>query len=137
MPRLLTLGASLLAAAAVGAASYAALSSGGTKTVVRQVTVAGTQPAAATSSLSVTDVYERASKGVVEITVTATSSGYPFGGSKTQQAQGSGFVYNDSGTSSPTSTLSRAPTRTPSSSGTARRSRRSSSARTRRPTWRC
>jgi putative serine protease PepD len=97
MPRPLALTASLLAAAAIGAASYAAISSGGTKTVVRQVTVAGAQPAVATSSSSVTDVYNHASRGVVEITVSATSSGYPYGDSRTQQAQGSGFVYDARG----------------------------------------
>ena len=97
MPRILALTASLLAAAAIGAASYALLSSRGTNTVVRQVTVAGTQPAAATSPLSVTGVYDLASKGVVEITVTATSSGYPFGGAQTQEAQGSGFIYDAAG----------------------------------------
>jgi putative serine protease PepD len=97
MPRTLALTASLLAAAAIGAASYAAISSGGSKTVVRQVTVAGAQPAAATSSSSVTDVYNHASKGVVEITVSARSSGYPYGDSRAQQAQGSGFVYDARG----------------------------------------
>src|SRR2546425_3024327 len=97
MPRILALTASLAAAAAIGAASYAALSSGGSTTVVRQVTVSGGQPAAATSSASITDVYNGASKGVVEITVTATSTGYPYGGARTQQAQGSGFVYDARG----------------------------------------
>ena len=97
MTRIFAVTASLIAAAAIGALSYAALSSDGSETVVRQVTVAGAEPAAATSTLSVTDVYNRASKGVVEITVSATSSGYPFGGSQTQQAQGSGFVYDTSG----------------------------------------
>jgi putative serine protease PepD len=97
MTRFLAVTASLIAAAAIGAASYAAFSSGGSKTVVREVTVAGAQPAAETSSLSVTDVYNSASKGVVEITVSATSSSYPFGGDRTQQAQGSGFVYDAQG----------------------------------------
>ncbi len=97
MPRKLALIASLAAAAAIGAASYAALSSGGSTTVVRQVTVAGAQPTAATSPSSVTDVYNSASKGVVEITVAGTSSGYPFGGSQTREAQGSGFVYDAQG----------------------------------------
>jgi putative serine protease PepD len=97
MPRILAIIAALAAAVAIGAASYAGLSSGGSTTVVRQVTVAGAQPTAATSSSSVTDVYNRASKGVVEITVTGTSSSYPFGGSRTQEAQGSGFVYDTRG----------------------------------------
>jgi putative serine protease PepD len=85
------------AAAAVGA--YALISPGGTKTVVRQVTVSNGRPAAAVSPLSVTGVYNRAGKGVVEITVTSSASGsdFPFGGSQQQQAQGSGWVYDSAG----------------------------------------
>ena len=98
MTRKLALLAALLAAVAAGAASYAALSSDGTKTVVRQVTVTGAEPAAAQQSVSaVTGVYNRASKGAVEITVTSSSSGSPFGGSQTERAQGSGFVYDAAG----------------------------------------
>jgi putative serine protease PepD len=82
-----------------GAAAYAVLSPGGTKTVVREVTVQDAQPAASTSALSVNEIYRRTHKGVVEITVasTASSEGNPFGGSETRQAQGSGFVYDDKG----------------------------------------
>ena len=100
MKRIIVISASLAAAAGIGAGSYALVSSGGTQTVVRQVTVANSQPAAATSSLSVTDVYNRASKGVVEITVSSSTGSSPFpfgGGSQSQQAQGSGFVYDDTG----------------------------------------
>ena len=81
-----------------GAATYAVLSSGGTKTVVRQVTVHDSQPAASTSALSVNEIYRRAYKGVVQITATETSdsSGFP-GGSEERQAQGSGFVYDSKG----------------------------------------
>jgi putative serine protease PepD len=86
------------AVAGAGAAVYAALSPG-TKTVVRQVTVRDSQPAAKTETLSVNDIYRRAYKGVVEISVTSeTSSPGPFGGgSQTQKAQGSGFVYDSKG----------------------------------------
>jgi putative serine protease PepD len=81
-----------------GATAYAVLSSGGTKTIVRQVTVRDSQPAASTSALSVNEIYRRTSKGVVQITTTATrSSSFPFGQSEEQQAQGSGFVYDDKG----------------------------------------
>jgi putative serine protease PepD len=98
MKRIVAITASLAAAAGLGAGSYALVSSGGTKTVVRQVTVAAAQPTSATSALSVTDVYNRTSKGVVEITVSSTgSSPLPFGGSQSQQAQGSGFVYDGNG----------------------------------------
>jgi putative serine protease PepD len=97
MKRIIAITAWLAAAAGIGAGSYALVSSGGTTTVVRQVTVAGSQPAAATSSLSVTDVYNRASKGVVEITVSSTGSSPFQGRPQSQQAQGSGFVYDDAG----------------------------------------
>ena len=87
----------LLAGACIGAgggaATYAALSSGNAKTVVRQVTVPETQPAANTSGLSVHSIYELARKGVVKITV--STGGSPLGGAS--QAQGSGFVYDADG----------------------------------------
>jgi putative serine protease PepD len=84
--------------AGAGAAVTAAFHSGGTKTVVRQVTVAGAQPAVNSSTLSVGQVYQRTSNGVVEITVASTSSNpYGFGAGQSQQAQGSGFVYDSSG----------------------------------------
>jgi len=93
----------LLAAAAVGAGGgvgiYAAASGGGA-TVVQRTAVPVAQPAARTSGgdLSVTDIYNRDYKGVVEITVTSSqSSPYNFGGPKRQQAQGSGWVYDSKG----------------------------------------
>jgi putative serine protease PepD len=95
MTRLLAIAAAVLAAAAAGIASYAALDDGGTTTVMRQVTVSGGQPTASTRPGSVTSVYNRASKGVVEITANVSSSS-PFG-SQSAQAQGSGFVYDTAG----------------------------------------
>ena len=87
----------LLAGACIGAgggaATYAALSSGNSRTVVHQVTVPDSQPAANTSGLSVQSIYELARKGVVKITVSTGAS--PLGGSS--QAQGSGFVYDSDG----------------------------------------
>jgi putative serine protease PepD len=87
----------LLAGACIGAgggaATYAALSSGDSKTVVHQVTVPSAQPAANASGLSVHSIYELARKGVVKITVSRGAS--PLGGSS--QAQGSGFVYDADG----------------------------------------
>jgi putative serine protease PepD len=97
--RTLTSAAALVAVAAVGAggaATYAGLSSNGTRTVVRQVTVRSSEPAANTSSLSVGDIYRSTYKGVVEITVSSQTT-TPFGNGETQQAQGSGFVYDDQG----------------------------------------
>jgi S1-C subfamily serine protease len=78
-----------------GAAAYAVLSDGGTQTVVRQVTVAGSEPAAS-SPLSVSAIYKRAYKGVVELTVTSESQ-LPFNEGDGQRGQGSGFVYDTKG----------------------------------------
>jgi putative serine protease PepD len=98
IPRL-SLAAALVAGALIGvgggAATYAALSSGGTKTVVRQVTVGDSQPASS-SALAVHAIYARTHKGVVEITVSERSAD-PFGRSRSGQAQGSGFVYDSDG----------------------------------------
>src|SRR5229473_2863982 len=82
-----TLAAVLAAGACIGAgggaATYAALSSGKGKTVVRQVTVSNVQPASNMGNLSVQSIYRLANKGVVEITAA--------------QGQGSGFVYDGDG----------------------------------------
>jgi S1-C subfamily serine protease len=97
--RTLSLAAALVAAAGIGAggaATYAALSPEDTRTVVRQVTVEDSEPAASASPLSVNQIYRRAYKGVVEITVTAEASESPFGGQQAQ-GQGSGFVYDRQG----------------------------------------
>jgi putative serine protease PepD len=97
--RTLTSAAALVAVAAVGAggaATYAGLSPDKTTTIVRQVTVKSSEPAANTTSQSVGDIYRSTYKGVVEITVT-THATTPFGGGQSQEAQGSGFVYDDQG----------------------------------------
>ncbi len=95
MPRIVPLIVVALASAGLAVGGYALVSSGDTKTVVQQVPASGAQPAAQTTPLSVTSVYNRASRGVVEITVDSTASS-PFG-RQSQQAQGSGFVYDDAG----------------------------------------
>jgi S1-C subfamily serine protease len=98
--RSLTIATALAASAAIGAvgggATFALLGDGST-TVVRQVTVGGSEPAAAEGSLTVGEVYKGTYKGVVEINVSAESSS-PFGDGRQQQAQGSGFVYDRDGT---------------------------------------
>jgi putative serine protease PepD len=66
------------------------------KTVVRQVTVEGGSPASASNPLSVNEIYRRSYKGVVQITV-KSSQQTPFGGSQSQTAEGSGFVYDTKG----------------------------------------
>ncbi len=98
----LSVSAALVAVAAIGAgggaATYAALSPGDGTTVVRQVTVSGSEPAASSSEpLSVSEIYDRSYKSVVEISVSSTSSDGPLGEPQTQSALGSGFVYDDQG----------------------------------------
>jgi putative serine protease PepD len=106
MSRTRTLIASLtavaaLAGAAAGAGTYAALGGDGPTTVVRDATASAStarQQPVATTALSVGEVYQRARKGVVEITVTGAGSGSPFGGGgPALQGQGSGFVLDELG----------------------------------------
>ena len=90
--------ATLAVGAGGGAVAYSKFSAPPTKTVVRQVTVQNSDPAASTSTLTIGQIYRSSYKGVVEITVTSTASGSPFGGGgQTQKAQGSGFVYDSKG----------------------------------------
>jgi putative serine protease PepD len=97
---LLTLTAAVVAGALIGAGggagTYAALSSGDTKTVVHQVTVGDSQPASSTSGLSVNSIYKLAYRGVVEVKVNSQSTDR-FGGTRRQSAEGSGFVYDTRG----------------------------------------
>jgi S1-C subfamily serine protease len=74
-----------------GAAAYAVLSDEST-TVVREVTVTGSEPESSSETISVAAVYDRSYKAVVEIDA---SSGSQFSGGQT--SQGSGFVYDDAG----------------------------------------
>jgi putative serine protease PepD len=80
-----------------GAATYAGLAPDSTQTVVRQVTVTGAEPASDSGGRSVSDIYRNNYKGVVEITVTSEGQQTPFGRQQTQEALGSGFVYDDQG----------------------------------------
>ncbi len=73
-----------------GAAAIA-LVNGGTKTVVRQVTVQGSEPASQ-RELPISEIYDRTSKAVVEIAATSSAD---FGSQS--QSQGSGFVYDEAG----------------------------------------
>jgi S1-C subfamily serine protease len=94
--------AGVLAAALVGAAAgagiYAALGSSdsSTKTVVRQVAVpGGASPAVSRNGLSVTQIYKKTYRGVVEITVQEGGGSFP--GAPQGLAQGSGFVFDSKG----------------------------------------
>ena len=81
----LALAAVLALGIGVGAAAFAALDDDAT-TLVRQVTVEGSEPVA-DGGLAASVIYERASKSVLEITAGGTA----------QRAQGSGFVYDRQG----------------------------------------
>jgi S1-C subfamily serine protease len=83
------LAAALALGLGLGAAAFAVLDEGST-TVVRQVTVEGSEPVSA-NDLPISRIYDTASKAVVEI---SARGGSGIGGS---QAQGSGFVYDEQG----------------------------------------
>jgi putative serine protease PepD len=70
-----------------------------TTTVVEQVATPETgQPIAATAGLTVTEIYRRAHKGVVDIRARQTSSSsQDGGGSRSGTAEGSGFVFDAQG----------------------------------------
>jgi putative serine protease PepD len=98
-PRTL-LATAMTSAALLGAGSVAAITTvfdSDTAPAVRQVTVGGDAQAAAETATPVAAVYRASHKAVVEITVAATADASPFGGGGTQQAQGSGFVYDEQG----------------------------------------
>jgi putative serine protease PepD len=92
--------AAVLAGAGAGAGIYAAITSSGSTTrttIVRQVPVhEGSSPAVSQGGLSVTQIYRKAYRGVVEITV-EEGSGSAFPGAPQGIAQGSGFVYDAQG----------------------------------------
>ncbi len=92
--------AALVAGGGAGAGVYAG-ARGGTSVAATTVTVTKATPVAATSSwtLTLTQLYARAVKGVVEVDVTTRSTiQTPFGDeSRSASAQGTGFVYDTSG----------------------------------------
>jgi putative serine protease PepD len=75
--------------AGIGATTFAVLSDD-SSAVVREVTVTDSEPATSGTGLSIGTIYRNSEKAVVEITTGGRSSGG-------QQAQGSGFVYDDEG----------------------------------------
>ena len=85
--------AALVLGIGLGAASFAVLGND-PATVVRQVTVGDSEPTAASDDVSIAQIYDQASKGVVEISATAGGSAF---GDPTTRAQGSGFVLDRKG----------------------------------------
>ena len=89
-------GAALLGAGAVAAVSVA-LDDNSTLTA-DPVAVAGATPAASSDNRTVGEIYKASAAAVVEITVSSAGEANQFGGDGgTQQAQGSGFVYDTQG----------------------------------------
>jgi putative serine protease PepD len=107
-PKAALLGVAVAAAligAAVAVGTYSAVGGNGTSTVTKVVTTpasstptptASSGTSATTNPSTVGQIYDRVSPGVVEITVSSQGS-FSFGGQPTQQAQGSGFVYDEQG----------------------------------------
>jgi putative serine protease PepD len=99
-----TLSAALLGSALVGAGAgvgiYASAGAHRTVTVAAPAAASASQVAQTTSTQPVGQIYRAAGDGVVEIVAsssTGSSSQVPFGGSGSQAAEGSGFVYDDKG----------------------------------------
>jgi putative serine protease PepD len=82
------------AGAGAGAGLFAALGPSSTTTVV---SVDSGQPVSTAAGLTINELYERTHQGVVDLTVTSSAGDSPFGGSGSQRAEGSGFVYDEQG----------------------------------------
>ena len=100
--RIAPIGAALALGAGAGAGVYAGLDGGSSGRSANATVVASVpaQPAAATAATSLTQIYKDASPGVVDITVTSTQTtdnGFFGPQSQQSQAEGSGFVYDNSG----------------------------------------
>jgi S1-C subfamily serine protease len=91
----MTLLATLAVGIGAGAVAYSTFSSD-TKTVIQQVPVDSSEPAATNSPLTAGQIFRNTHRGVVEITVGSTQVD-PFGGEQQQRGQGSGFVIDSNG----------------------------------------
>jgi len=93
------LATAMTSAALIGAGSVAAVTAYVDPDPSPQVAVSGDAQTAANSSTTVGAIYKNSHKAVVEIAVTSTGGSSPLGGDGggTQQAQGSGFVYDEQG----------------------------------------
>jgi putative serine protease PepD len=101
--RIAPIAAALALGGGVGAGIYAGLGGGSSgpsaTTTVASAATSTVQPAAATTTVSsLSELYKQATPGVVDITVTESSSGGGFGfGQQTTEAEGTGFVYDSKG----------------------------------------
>jgi putative serine protease PepD len=76
-----------------------AVGEGGTTTIVREVEGGMTEPATFPTGggKKISDIYDAAKRGVVQVTSTSVVSDNPFLGPQERQAQGSGFVIDKNG----------------------------------------
>ncbi len=94
----------ILGGAIAGAAIAVAVASGGTTTSSRSVTTTVVQSApslptslTSTRGLTINQIYRQDAPGVVDITVTSTTSNGFFGGSQQTEGEGAGVVYDTKG----------------------------------------
>lgn len=90
----------LAVGAGAGAGIYAAMSGGSSSPVTTATAVVPAQQAVATQTVtSLTQLYKDDTPGVVDITVSGSTSGnsFGFGGQQQTEAEGSGFVYDTKG----------------------------------------
>jgi S1-C subfamily serine protease len=97
IPRAALALALVLVTGAAAAAGTVALTHPATTTTTTVKTVVAAQPAALqTTSLTVAQIYAKDSPGVVDITATVTSND-PFGGVRSAESEGTGFVLDKQG----------------------------------------
>jgi putative serine protease PepD len=85
-----------VAAGSAGATLYATTLDGQSASATQASTSSATAVAQTSSQLTAAQIYAQSSESVVEIEVT-TAVTSPFGDSRSAQAEGTGFVYNDQG----------------------------------------
>ena len=85
------------AGAGVGAGLYSSLDSSSTTTTVLSPVAQAVAAESGGGGLSINDIYKRTYQGVVDLTVTSSTGGSQFFGGGSQQAEGSGFVYDNEG----------------------------------------
>ena len=88
-----------IAAAGVGTGAflYSSVDSSSTTTTVLSPVAQAVAAESGGGGLSINDIYKRTYQGVVDLAVTSSTGGSQFFGGGSQQAEGSGFVYDTEG----------------------------------------
>jgi len=94
---LTTAAAIAIAALGVGAGAYLYSTVEPASTTTTVVSPSAQAVAAESGGLTIHDIYQQTHEAVVDLTVTSSTSGPGFFGGGSQQAEGSGFVYDDQG----------------------------------------